>query len=147
MSALKIFGGLIALVAGILVLLPTLDLLGVTTISMPYILGYYLYMWAYSNTFVWINMILVIVVILGGLIGIAGKKAGAVLVLAAAILWIIGGFANALSGMENFLAISFYTAMTGDNLIGAPDGFVTLEAILALVGGLCILAGRSNKSA
>ena len=145
MSALKVLGGLIALIAGILVLLPVLGLLGVSIISFNYIWQYNLVVILIGNTFVYINLVLAILAILGGIIGIAGKKVGAILVLIAAIVWIIGGLT--LSGLESLVPISFYTAMTGNSLIGSGDWFLTLEAILALLSGLLILAGRSNKSA
>jgi hypothetical protein len=145
MSALKVIGGLIALVAGILVLLPVLQLLGVSILSLPYIWQYMIIEVLIGNTFLYINLILVILIILGGLLGIAGKKVGAVFVLIAVILWIIGGLT--LSGLEALLPISFSTAMTGNELIGTTgDWFVTLEAIIALLGGILILAGKSEKA-
>ena len=145
MSALKVLGGLIALVAGVLVLLPVLELLGVSIISFDYLWHYSFVEFLIGNTFIYINLVLAILAILGGIIGIAGKKVGAVLVLIAAIVWIIGGLT--ISGLESLVPISFYTAMTGNSLIGSGDWFLTLEAILALIGSLLILAGRSNKSA
>jgi len=146
MGAAKAIGGILGLVSGVLVLLVALDLMiglgifGLTATTMTYAALILLY----GTTVIYINLVIAIIALLGGILGLAGKKAGGGLALAAGIIWLIGGFL--IASVPYLLPFSAIMAWTDQIIIISMPNvyFISIEAILCLVGGIMILAGGSD---
>ncbi|MFX1294121.1 MAG: hypothetical protein ACFFD2_04595, partial [Promethearchaeota archaeon] len=93
---------------------------------------------------IYISLIIAIVGLIGAILGLAGKKAGGALVLIAGVLWLIGGFI--IMPVPQLWPLSGIAAWT--NLIYISTGgeifFISIEAILCVLGGMLILAGSSD---
>ncbi|MDD1777746.1 MAG: hypothetical protein LUQ65_06205 [Candidatus Helarchaeota archaeon] len=110
MGALKIVGGIFALVAGVLVLLvPLAILLDLPIFDPTMMAALYGGIHAIEPMATYVNLILAILAIVGGILGLAGKKAGGVLALIAAIIWILGMIILAYID-PTFLILTTYSA-------------------------------------
>jgi len=148
MSALKALGGILALVGGALVLL--LDLLWLFSIDVtaifPVTAGLFAMALAVGMepAILYIQLIVGLIAVIGGILGLAGKRAGGALALIAGVIWLIGGFLwgnvviltplSSFLGWTNLIVIS-----TGSSAI-----VITVEAILSVVGGIMILPGGKD---
>ncbi|NVM53200.1 MAG: hypothetical protein HWN66_05815 [Candidatus Helarchaeota archaeon] len=147
MGAAKAIGGLLVFVAGVLVLLIALDFLNIleifTSANPEYIdnIMYYSYVWpAAGPNYPYIGLILAIFAIIGGILGMAGKKAGGAIALLIGALWFIGGFLLAsVPILFPMSAIFFWT-----DQITIPNGLIAIEAIICLLGSSLILASRED---
>ncbi|HUY00959.1 MAG TPA: hypothetical protein VMV49_15460 [Candidatus Deferrimicrobium sp.] len=139
MSALKAVGGILALAGGVLVVLLVLDMMiGLGIFTSMYMMTYAVLVMVYGELFIYINLVIAILAVVGGILALAGKKAGGALALIAGIVWLIGGFAN----LAMIFPVSAIYAWTGQLVIG---GFLlSIEGILALVGGILALSGGSD---
>jgi len=141
MGAAKVIGGLLALVAGILSLLVALDLLigiGIFGASISIYIGAIILA---GEFYIYLGLIFAIIAIIGGIVGMAGKKAGGGIALIIAVIWLIGGFLA--SSVPLLFPMSAMLLWTGQIAIGGV-GIISIEAIICLVGGILVLAGGSD---
>ena len=119
----KKFGGILAIVSGILILIPVIFYLGVFNISIdtPPLME---------------NLILSIIVIIGGILGFSGRKAGGWLALACGCLWLVGGFLWIFMSIVYLVAISFFYYLIPIEIVYTA----IIEITLAITGGIIILA-------
>ena len=138
MSGLKVFGGLLGLVAGVLAALVCLDLIiGIGIFTEIYMLAFAL-VHALSPWATYINLALAVLALIGGILGMSGSKGGGALLLVVGVVWLIGGFA----GISEIFPYSAIFAWTGQLTISGS--LVTVEAICCLLGGIFILAGGDD---
>jgi hypothetical protein len=126
MGALKVVGGLLALAGGVLVLISWI------TLVMAYL--------PITSSWSLINLVAIVLAILGGILGLAGKKAGGVLALIAALIWILGIILVAIDPVN----LSWMFPMSYLSALISLDIFVTYESVLVLLGAIFILAGGSE---
>ena len=92
----------------------------------------------------YIQLIVALIAVVGGILGLAGKRAGGALALIAGVVWLIGGFLwgtviiltplSAIFGWTSQIAIP----------VGSDYIIITVEAILSVVGGIMILPGGKD---
>ena len=141
MGAAKAVGGILALAGSALVLLLALDMIiglgiftpGANLYSMAVIAAWMIE----GDVVIYIQLVIAIVGLVGAIVGFA-KKAGGALALIAGVIWLIGGFV----GLAILWPLSALGMWTGQLLVGA--NFISIEAILCLVGGILILASGSD---
>ena len=131
MSVLKKIGGILALIAGVLM-------------SFYLIWGLILYgfpadVTGIINTI--INLALIILILLGAVLGIADKRAGGILLIIIAIVMILFSILYTLNPLT-FGMLAPYTIISLLTTLAIP--YVTLEAILILVDAILILAGGAD---
>ncbi len=142
MGALKAVGGIIGLVSGILVFIIAMGrVLGDNFFNLPY---FDIWNWLILGTpaLMWINLIFSIVVIIGGFLGLIGKRAGGAILLIIGLLWIIGAILPEM-GVSSLLFLypmSFFVAMSNAFL-----WVLTIESILIVIAGIMILAGGADN--
>ena len=128
----RVVGGVLALIGGLLVLVTCLLSLGVLGLGAPY-----------STAWI-INLVVAAIALLGGILGLAKLRAGGVLLLIigmASILFAsIAGTAAYMS--YNWWAFDQYSLMAW--LAGGHVKFISLEAALMVVGGIIIVASKSE---
>ncbi len=135
MSAAKIIGGILALVGGIFILLQI----------------YYFRSSLFSGgseetTCLLLNMTIVGLAIVGGILGLVGKRAGGILAIIAGTLAIVLGLITVyITGTELLWPLSFFTS-TLDWFIPPYHLFagISIEALLMLGGGITIVASGSK---
>ncbi len=128
---LKKIGGILALIAGIL-------------------LCFY-FMWSLIaggfpadpvGIFNWIiNLVLIVLVLLGGILGIADRRSGGALLLMVAVLMIAFYILFTIDS-TTFAIVQPYTIL--DLFIPFAIPYITFEAILILIDGILIIAGGSD---
>lgn len=139
MGAAKTIGGLLVFIAGVLVLLVALQFLGILTIFPSSLLYAYVLLFA-GDAYQYVGLLLAIVVIVSGIIGMAGKKAGGVIALLIGVLWLMGGFLlSSVPLIFPMSAIYFWT----DQIV-IPNGIIAIEAIICFLGGLLIVASGED---
>ena len=133
MSVLKKIGGILALIAGMLIAIyfiwyllingfPT-DLNGIINVIL--------------------NIALIVLTFLGAVLGIADKRAGGVLLLViAAIMIAFTLLANYVVALEMLRPYTILYFLVGFDLYAYI--FITLEAILILVDGILVIAGGAD---
>jgi hypothetical protein len=126
MGALKIVGGIFALAGGALVLIAWITLIQLgMDITSPLSL---------------VNLAAIALSIIGGILGLAGNKAGGVLALIGAMIWILGIILIYIDPLT-FLWMIPLTYLG----VWIPfDIIITYESVLVLLGGIFILAGGSE---
>jgi hypothetical protein len=135
MGALKIVGGILAVVgAGLILFLEIL----------------YLIDWGFSTDLV-MAMILPILALIGGILAIAGKRAGGILALIVGIIWLLMAILINIDVLPTlpdeifFLLVQYpmfsVFAMYADFTIWF---YLTVEIILVFVGGILATAGGSD---
>ncbi|NVM31723.1 MAG: hypothetical protein HWN65_22990 [Candidatus Helarchaeota archaeon] len=145
MGALKTVGGVFALVAGTLnIVVLLLAYMGAAVT--PMILIYSLSL-AVSPIGGIIGLALNGLLLVGGILGLAGKKAGGILALIAAAFIMLEGILisfvfNPFTQPELILMFNPWSFFVG--FVGLSISFLTIEAILGLLGGIFILAGGSD---
>jgi len=127
MSAGRIVGGIIALVAGVLLLFGA-------------IIAFMEYTMDFTDPMFLSNLIIAIIIIVGGILGIVQKTAGGILAL-------IGG-AISLIGALLALYASFYYLWPLSVFFFIYPSWLTyyfpIEAIIAIVGGIIILVSKGK---
>ena len=134
MGALKIVGGILALAgAGLVLVVAVLNLIEV---------GF--------TTNILFLMILPILALIGGILAIAGKRAGGILALIVGIIWLTIAIlinVGVISPFEEWLQfviqspfLSFFFLYLGVIVWGS----LTVETILVFVGGILATAGGSD---
>lgn len=133
MSVLKKIGGILALIAGMLIAIyfiwyllingfPT-DLNGILNVI--------------------INIALIVLTFLGAVLGIADKRSGGILLVVTAIIMILFTvLALQVSGLEMLRPYTIMYWLLGFDLYQYI--FITLESILILVDGILVLAGGAD---
>ena len=129
MSALKVIGGILALVGAVFVLItPVLAMIeyGFSMDSLIYLL------WP-------------LLALIGGILGLAGKKAGGWLALIVGLIWVIFGVLVMTPVGQAWMLylitlMPYLTVLLGFTIWGP----ITIEAVLVLVGGILILAGGDD---
>lgn len=144
MSALKVVGGILALAAGALVLLLDLVLLGFPLYSLfPSTGGFGMQATLVSMepAILYVQLIVSIVAMGGGILGLIGKRAGGILALISGIVWLLGGFLFYYVLILTPLSALFaWTNLPGPLSIGGSYALlITFEAVLAVVGGILML--------
>ncbi len=93
----------------------------------------------------WIlNLIIIGIVILGGILGVARKKAGGGILLLMGIVLIVFGALSYLTPLVELLPYSGFTELgLGFPLSNLVAG-IPLEAFIVLLGGILVLASPSN---
>ncbi|NVM31725.1 MAG: hypothetical protein HWN65_23000 [Candidatus Helarchaeota archaeon] len=144
MGAGKVVGGIIALIGGIFVLIPVfINIEAIFTAGSTE--GYV--MWI-------INLLVGLLATIGGILGLASKKGGALALIAGLVAlllpitaFLIGDPAIAqmfsqLSGILGFTGLFIYLLV----VVGPPTIFlaITIESIIILVGGVIMLASSSE---
>jgi len=132
MSAGRVFGGIIALIAGIFILTYNFAFVDLGVLNLG---GDFAFAW-------FINLIVAAFALIGGILGLASKNGGGVALLAgilALVLGIIGSLVVPLSVM--FFQYSLFSNLTH---VGPWYG-ITLEEILMLLGGIIMLASSSKE--
>ena len=135
MSVAKIIGGILALVGGIFILLQIFGF-GSDLFSGG----------SEETTCLMLNMTLVGLAIVGGILGLVGKRAGGILAIIAGTLAIVFGLMTVyLTHSEVLWPLSFFTS-TLDWFIPPYHLFagISIEALLMLGGGITIVAGGSK---
>ncbi len=124
MGALRVVGGVLALAGAALILVEVI----IVIMNVGFVADEIML------------LLLPIIALIGGILGIANKRAGGVLAMIVGIVWVIG-------------AILFYMLIPFSlYLIAAPGwlsvtlgftiwSFVTIEVVLVLVGGILTIAG------
>jgi hypothetical protein len=134
MSAAKIIGGILALVGGVFILLQ--------------ILGFWPLFFAglEETTCLILNMTFVGLAIVGGILGLVGKKAGGILAIIAGALAIVFGILTVyFTGTEMLWPLSFFTSTL--HWFTPPIHLfagISIEALLMLGGGITIVASGSK---
>ncbi len=140
-------GGILALIGGALVLLEAiLGMLGIPIFGSIFEATQYGLLQA-STTYLIIALALGALALIGGILALAEKKAGGVIALIVAIIWIIPGllllFSPLILFQVPFLAFlqppSFFFAMLGIGI-----WIFTIEGILVLVGGILGLTASGD---
>jgi hypothetical protein len=143
MGAARVVGGILALAAGVLSLLVALDLMiGIGLFGLTF--GYMIQGMAASiyPMVLYVQLILAILAILGGILALAGKKAGGIIALIVAIVWLAGGFIWTLSTATVFLLpFSAILAWTDQIIFMTSGTIISIEAIICLVGGILGMSG------
>ena len=123
----KLIGGILALAAGAMILI-----------------GLFLWMNGDGVTLdmpiAWWNIASSAVAIVGGILGLLGKKIGGILALIVGALWIIGGILAITYVTIDFVALS----VTLYYWIYDFTYVVSIEAIIAIVGGILLLVSSSD---
>jgi len=142
MGALKIVGGIFSLVGGVLVLLvPLAILLNIPLFDPTMLAMTYGGIHAVVPLATYINIILAALAIVGGILGMAKKRAGGALSLVAAIVWMLGMILITFVGIS-LIMLTPYSALLVWTGIGL--WLFTIESIVVLLGGIFILAGGSD---
>ena len=135
MGALKIVGGILAVAgAGLVLFMQILALMDVGfTMNLLYL------------------MILPILALIGGILALAGKRAGGIIALVVGIIWLTIAIllnVDVISPFEEWLQFviqspfqSFFIMYVGIVIWG----FLTVETILVFVGGILATAGGSEE--
>ncbi|TFG05210.1 MAG: hypothetical protein EU536_02565 [Promethearchaeota archaeon] len=126
MGALKVVGGILALAGGVLVFIAWITLIG---IGMDFL-----------SLFSLVNLVAIILSIIGGILGIAGKRAGGGLALVGALIWILGIILIYIDPMT-FL---FMLPMSWLGGYIPVDIIISWESLIVLLGSIFILAGGSE---
>ncbi|NVM53707.1 MAG: hypothetical protein HWN66_08385 [Candidatus Helarchaeota archaeon] len=137
MGAAKTVGGILALTGGTLVLIWCLIVAGIMFAApTPFIIGWI------------INLLLAMLGLVGGILGLVGKKAGGALALIAGLVWILlmvllsmGVFGDPITNWETWAMLAPYS-LFGAYVYAIP--YITLEGLLCLIGGILILAGGED---
>ncbi len=144
MGAGKVVGGIFSLIGGTFVLIPVL--MNINSLISP------------GNTeelvLMIINLLVALLALIGGIMGLASKKGGALALIAGlmalllpVIAWLIADPSIAqmfsqLSGFVGFFGLYIYILP----VMGPPVVFltITIESVLILVGGISMLASSSD---
>ena len=129
MSAIKILGSILALAAGVLILIEVL--LNIPGTIHPQPEAEHIVQWT-------TNLSIAIVGIFGGLIGIKGKILGGIFVEIAGTLSLILGLIF-WTDVVQFHMFAQYSLL--DKALG-PIPYITLEPIIMLIGGVLILLSK-----
>jgi hypothetical protein len=139
MGALRNVGGILSLISGILVLLIPLAIL----FNLPLLNAIGLEI-AFGPIPVYINLLIACLAIVGGILGLMkAKKAGGVLALVAAVMWVLGGALHHYLNLNVLIPYSLILLVWA----GVYWWIFTVEAILVLLGSIFILVDRSEKQA
>ena len=129
MNVGRLIGGFIALASGLLVLIQSMLFFGFVGGVLAF-------------TIAWvINLALGFLLIIGGVLGIAGKGGGG-LILAVGIISIVMAIVSTMSIDLMFMLMQF--TLLGSALGMGPFGAVTLEAILMVIAGIIILVSPTK---
>jgi hypothetical protein len=134
MSAVKIVGGMLALVGGAFILLQILAFWPLFFMGLE------------ETICLIVNLTLTGLAVVGGILGLAGKTAGGILAIIAGALAIIFGIITVyVTGNETVWPLSFFTSTLGwfmppEHLFAG----ISIEALLILGGGITIMAGGSK---
>lgn len=132
MSALKKLGGILALIAGILML--------VVLFGAIFVHGFPVDMDGIIRVVV--NILLIALILLGAILGIADKTAGGVLLLIIGLLIVVFAILNTPPMAYAMVRPYTIVELFGINPYIIP--YVTIEAILIIVDGVLVLAGGSE---
>ena len=129
MSAGKKVGGILALSSG------ALSLIAVVYILLEYSVPI-------TETFMTVNLIMSIVVLVGGILGIVGSKVGGGLAIVGGCVWLIGMFLYTFGVSNLFYNVSIFYFILPEYIELVYFGII--EIALAIVGGIVILASGSD---
>lgn len=129
MSAGKKVGGILALSSG------ALSLIAVVYILLEYSVPI-------TETFMTVNLIMSIVVLVGGILGIVGSKVGGGLAIVGGCVWLIGMFLYTFGVSNLFYNVSIFYFILPEVIELVYFGII--EIALAIVGGIVILASGSD---
>ena len=127
MSAGKIIGGIIALAAGALLLIGA-------------IATFFEYHFTITDPIFWSNIIIALLMVVGGILGILKKIAGGILAL-------VGGALSMIGGLLAMYASFYYLWPLSVFFFIVPAEFTYLfaiESIIAIVGGIIILVSKDK---
>ena len=136
MGAAKIIGSILALAGGAFVLIMLFVYINYLTEGEPD----YMSCW-------FLNAVIVCLAIIGGILGLVGKRAGGILALIAGIIAIVFGLITVFVTWDiSTWPLSFFTSYLGwfHEPIHMFAG-ITLESLLILAGGIVITASGSEK--
>ncbi len=140
MGANRVVGGILALAGAALMLIPILP-----DISLYFALFSVDVM---SGLLFLISFILIILALVGGIVALAGKKAGGILALIAGLVFVILGILVAVSPMLLLGPVGLmwiFSWGTTTIYLGLPLVlyiYMSLETILVLVGGIIAIPGE-----
>ena len=129
MSAGKKVGGILALASG------ALGLIAVVYILLEYAVPI-------TESFMTVNLIVSIVVLVGGILGIVGTKVGGGLAIVGGCVWLIGMFLYTFGVSNLFYNVSIFYFILPEVIELVYFGII--EIALAIVGGIVILASGSD---
>ncbi|MHA1650996.1 MAG: hypothetical protein ACTSYB_12445 [Candidatus Helarchaeota archaeon] len=145
MSANKVIGGLLALIGGFMVLLPLLihPIVGIqTAISLLSVSFQYFLPWL-------VIFLISVLALVGGILAMAGKKAGGILALIMGLIIIIFLILPYIIPDLYLITFMAYASGTWELYVAGSIGFsfvatiyVSLESILILVGGIIAIPGE-----
>ncbi len=123
MSTGRLIGGILALAAGALSL-------GATFYYVAGGIGF-------DNPIILTNLAISIVILVGGILGILGKKVGGILALIGGALWLIGGLLVVVSDFAFYYLwpMSLFFIILNVGILY----FLSLESIIAVISGIIIL--------
>jgi len=134
MSALKIIGGILALVGGVFILIQIFLSWPMFFLSTNY------------TTCLVVNLEITGLAIVGGILGLVGKRAGGILPIIAGELAIVFGLATVfITFTEVVWPLSFFTSTL--DLFTPPFHLylgISIESLLMLGGGILVVAGGSK---
>ena len=135
MNTAKIIGGILALVGGGFILLCVIGLEGFLVMDVEHAASWL------------ITTVICGLAIVGGIIGVSGKRSGGAFALSSGVIAIVYGFFT-ISWSHSYVTYptSFFTDIL--HVFPAPTHVflgISLEAILILAGAICILAGGHEK--
>ncbi|MDD1778822.1 MAG: hypothetical protein LUQ65_11725 [Candidatus Helarchaeota archaeon] len=128
MSAGRIVGGILALVAGVLLLIGVFVRMVIWSLD-------------FSVPFVLPNIIIAALMMVGGILGLARlKTVGGILALVAGVVSIIGGLLLMFTSFYYLLPLSLISAF----IMADFTYFFALEAFIAIVGGIILLVSSKE---
>jgi len=128
MSAGRIVGGILALVAGALLLIGTLWVVAVWSSD-------------FTDIFVLYNLGMAALMIVGGILGLVKlKTVGGILALVAGGMSIVGGLLAFMGEIWDLIPSSFFFVLYPSEF----TYFFALEAIIAIVGGIILLVSSKD---
>ena len=137
MSAGRVVGGIIALVAGIFVLIPAILLYTGGQIDSYIAMEY----WDFVINWI-LYLVVAVIAIIGGILGLASKGGGAP-ALIAGLIALIMGLLWILNVLPLYVPISLFQSIIIPGIIFTLFG-ISIEAIMMILGGVIMLASRGD---
>ncbi|MHA1265314.1 MAG: hypothetical protein ACTSRS_08790 [Candidatus Helarchaeota archaeon] len=122
MSVGRIIGSILAILSGVLVIVG---------------IGYWVSEGIdFVNPITIQNLLVSIIIITGGILGLAGKRFGGIFVLAGGLLWLVGDLLALFASIYELAVMSFLVILIPIIYVY----FGVIELSLAVIGGIIILA-------
>ncbi|MHA1276483.1 MAG: hypothetical protein ACTSQI_14530 [Candidatus Helarchaeota archaeon] len=121
----KIIGSILALASGLFVLI------SVFFLNIKYHVPL-------SETWMLVDLLLAILVIVGGILGLTGKKWGGAFALIGGAVWLVGMLLAMTAGVWEIMIVSIFWIFFPSTIEVIYFGII--EIMLAIIGGIIILA-------